>query len=424
MLQFSSSLVLGVARRRPRTIFSSAHARIRHATSTKYRVQARICCRSSSDSTRNSAREEHEQRVAAAQALVKDRMQQHGEKLLQEMQIKEQHKIAKEQKHKEQTVVNSISHWLSKDPSFFASTMDALNLTSQVSSNPKKEAIANNANHPIQVLWDQYRQLYYDSIPTFREQMKGSASNLQFDFRDDFRALEEAGFGEPKWGKRYRQVRGYQVRQKNMIRHTAKAKNELEEQKQVIRRARADLIDLKQEMKLSTQSRERKVRNREAANGKTIQPTRQQSSDQSILSKAWSMILDLFSPSHSQDLGNASPTAGNRETMASSLRIPTTTRIEKRIARKEMGLMHLEDDMNDGTIRLKRLQERQNRRPPPMTEEDYNRANEVVERVRTSVCEKLAKHIRQRHEKLIQQFQTMDAHTGTVQAIVDSLVTH
>jgi hypothetical protein len=412
MLRSSSSLVRGVARRRRTSTLSTGCSKIRRAPSHEHHPQSASCCSFSTDNTKNSPREEHERRVAAAQALVKERRQNHEEKLDQGLQQKQQRKMAKEQKHKEMTLANSVAHWLFKDPSFFAATMEALNLTSKPSSHSKNESSTNNEDHPIQVMWDQYRQLYYESIPTFREQMDGSASKLQFDFQNELGALDEAGFGDPKWGKRYRQVRGYRVKKINMIRQAANAKEELEEQQPMIRRARAELVGLKQEMEIMKQSRERKRKERQAASSKAISSAEQEDSNQSIVSKAWSMILNLVSPTDKQNADEESLKAKRRENTPSSIRTPMATRIEKRIARKELGLKHLADDADDAAIRLEHLQKRQKKRPPPMSEEEYNRANEIVEQVRTSICEKLAEHIRQRHEKLIQQFQTMDAHTG------------
>ena len=143
-------------------------------TTTRHRViqNGRFSCRSRSTTTAE-VRDDHEKRVAAAQALVKKRNQQRRlvpqdtkRQLLEtnglrtddqddpKKAILQQKRLAAERNTVDKLLIDSISHWLAKDPSFFKGTMEALDL--------------NQTTTTTQVLLDQYKQLYYDSIPAFR----------------------------------------------------------------------------------------------------------------------------------------------------------------------------------------------------------------------------------------------------------------
>lgn len=356
--------------------------------------------------TTSTPREEHERRVAAAQALVRERRRQHEEKVLQDQERAEGRRKDSQRRH---ALVNSVSHWLTKDPSFFLATMDALNLTSQVSTIPNNH----NQDHPIQVVWDQYRQLYYDSIPTFRKLLEESSSsssplpslndnNNAFDFHDEMKMLEDAGFEDPQWAKRYRKVRGHQVRENNIMRQAANAKVELDRRRQTVRKAQAEVSSLKQEMEQLEMKRQERLKKLEVS-----QREDDDNDSSSIFTKAWSMLSSIFVPSTA-----VTQKKGPDQDLLLRNRIPTTSRIEKRIARKEWEVKQFQEYAEEASAKLIEIQERRKQRSSPMSQEEYNRANKIVDQVRTSICGKLAQHIRQRHEKLIQQFQTLDSKTG------------
>ena len=239
-------------------------------------------------------KEEHNRKVAAAQALVFARLQQQDRKCLQENQKRptskeqSQHVVPLESdiansmsittpekspslEAERRNVLKNIKHWLSKDPSFFVATMDKLDLkVLQLKNNNNNNIINKNKNndinhfHPIQSVWDQYRQLYHESIPDFvTEWLEKEKSNDYYDFDDNsnndnklllqvpssniserlfvevedanefdddydnnvnnddyhdnfnalFQELISVGFGDPKLSQKFRKKRGYQLSQ-------------------------------------------------------------------------------------------------------------------------------------------------------------------------------------------------------------------
>lgn len=365
------------------------------------------------DKSEISPREEHEKRVAAAQALAEERRRSNKEQLPQIQQRKaEATRLEKQKKHRKYTVISSLSHWLAKDPSFFAATMNALNINSQSVPLSAEPGAINNRGHPMQILWEQYKQLYYESIPAFREQMEETARKIKFDFTDDIQALEEAGFGDPAWGKKYRQVRGYRVRNQDMTRQREKIEIDLQGQKQLLRKAMAELADLRMEIAMIQSTQQRRLLEQEEAIKEAMAAST--TKEESFFSRALAVVSNIFSSKG--DLDEKIARSKQVEEIKARIMIPKTSRLDVRMARKEATIEQLKREINLATSEAKRIKNRQNRRPPPMSDTEYDRANKIVEQVRSSICKKLAEHIRQRHEKLILQFQTLDSKTGKFKA--------
>ena len=404
--------------------------------------------------------------MAAAQALVRQQQQQQDTTKISEKQLR------KQKNQQRQALVHSLTHWLSKDPSFFLATMNALNLTSSSSTisnstlqqqhdnhhNQKnKNGRPNQDHHPIQIVLDQYRQLYYDSIPSFMELVSSYNNNNQnnnqknkfrFDFDEEMQSLQTAGFGDPKWAKRYRKVRGHQVRENNLMRQTINAKVELERTKSSVRKAKAELVALQveleqvqtkrmeqqQQQQQILQKRRQEEEEEEAKKKKTQQYKKKQEKEEIALTslvwnRAWSVLSSIvgYNPQQTYeettikksstihyddptiiDYNNNNNSNNNTNDFR---RIPTTSRIEKRIGKKEWEIQQLQEYTQNATNKLTELQEQRKQWITPMSLEEYKKVNVIVDQVRSLVCEKLAQHIRQRHERLIQQFQTLDSKT-------------
>jgi len=254
-------------------------------------------------------KEEHNRKVAAAQALVFARLQQQDRKCLQENQKRPTSKEQGQQvvplesdiansksttkpaklpsSEAERTnVLKNISHWLSKDPSFFFATMN--NNNNNIINKKKKNDI--NHFHPIQSVWNQYRQLYHESIPDFvTEWLEKENSNDCYDFDDNsnndnklspqvpssniservfvevegvnefdddydnkvnnddyqdnfntlFQELISVGFGDPKLSQKFRKERRYQLSQDQLSRHIVMQRNELKQLQNDLVTARA-----------------------------------------------------------------------------------------------------------------------------------------------------------------------------------------
>ena len=198
---------------------------------------------------------------------------------------------------------NSIHHWLSKNPSFFHSTMEALDLKSLNQQNQQKDNVDgsidssqmyhpnNVTNHPLQALYDQYRRLYYDSIPDFRTEMEQALQSsptmdesssrsiiadddptctlgvatktdiAETDMNKDkanslttlsplllhsLQELKGAGFADPTWSRSFGRVRGYQINKESLSRHHSRQLREIQLRQDELRKEREKLRDLEE----------------------------------------------------------------------------------------------------------------------------------------------------------------------------------
>ena len=401
-------------------------------TTTRHRViqNGRFSCRSRSTTTAE-VRDDHEKRVAAAQALVKKRNQQRRlvpqdtkRQLLEtnglrtddqddpKKAILQQKRLAAERNTVDKLLIDSISHWLAKDPSFFKGTMEALDL--------------NQTTTTTQVLLDQYKQLYYDSIPTFREQIQlytHDDDGKKDCLREPFALLESAGFGDADWGKRFRQVRGYRNQQANLKRQISREQQQLQEQEMTIENTKLDLEEMTNRLQLLRKEKELLSQERKRLRKEQEEEDVEKAKFPSILSQAWSVVSSIVSttmnPKSSDDDSKSivlQPEAHNdlsafftkNSTVSRSVR-----RLEKRISKKKNLLQRLEGVFHRDKKKLQILELKAQKASPPLSDEEYNRALAVLEDVRTTICQELATHIRQQHETLVNQLHLLDSQTGT-----------
>jgi hypothetical protein len=122
---------------------------------------------------------------------------------------------------------------------------------------------------------------------------------------------------------------------------------------------------------------------------------------------------------------NESTTHDNDESESESnsftIEIPTTkttnnnttpSRLQKKIMRKQLTVQTAHDEVDAVQKKVQSLERERTKIRLPMSEEEYNHANQVVVQVRDDICRELAKHIQERHAQLIEQYQTLDAKTG------------
>jgi hypothetical protein len=298
--------------------------------------------------------------------------------------------------------------------------MDALNLWTQ---QQKQIITATNNNMEDeqnilhQVVWKQYKQLYYDSIVTFREQLgeqqpMESSSALQ----DAMTKLEDVGFSDPKWAKRYRQVRGYRLRQDLLTRHLEKQTVELLKLEGLLAKERLRFADLEEMKRLNPSSKDssRKDDASKTTSKKEEEAPKMEESSPSLFSTVWSAVSSVFSPTSMTETASIAIKEENERT--TSLEEQTAekgpSRLEKRIMRKHLVIVDLQETVDAARQKLKKLQADIPKERPPMSEDEYDRAYEVVSLVRDDICKELAQHIQQRHAQLIQQYQTLDSKTG------------
>lgn len=343
-----------------------------------------------------SAKELHERRVAEAQtAAIEGRQLQ--EAFQQQTQLlRKTQKLESEKRH---SISNSIQHWLAKDASFFQATMAALNLNSQWTNNQNQD----DDQESVKLVLNQYRHLYYDSIPSFRIELE---KNPPESLSHAISQLDTVGFSDQKWSKRYRQVKGLLFQQENFTRRVSTQKGETRRRQQILKTSERDLVELREMEQLTIRVQERERQKQKAS---SIMHKQQQPPTpllHQFLSFVSSMVFSspqqqqVQPNSHQDDVATTIPTK------------PRETRLQKRIKRKQIGIADCRHDAKAANEKLKQIQDEYQRFSLPIPQEQYNQAKQVVLEVRDDICQELAQHIQQRHAQLIEQYQTLDAKTG------------
>ena len=260
-----------ISRRRQRQRFARQHYASSFSSSSSSSSSPHISSSSPIDD-----KEEHNRKVAAAQSLVFARLQRQQPQKHKQKQHNQRGEVVvesessssssssssnpmsaiipsptitastlslEEKLNQRRSVLKSIQLWLSEDPSFFVATMEKLDLkvlqppnknNSNNKNNDSSVSIINDNNnsinhiHPIQSVWDQYRQLYYESIPDFViERLSEKEISDDDNFKLLLQELISGGFGDPQWSRKFRQIRGYRLNQDQSTRQITNQQNEL-----------------------------------------------------------------------------------------------------------------------------------------------------------------------------------------------------
>jgi hypothetical protein len=340
-----------------------------------------------------SAKEMHEQRVGQVQAAARERRQQQESLEQQTQLLRKTQKLESEKRH---SISNSIQHWLAKDASFFQSTMIALNLNSQWTNQDQDE-------ESVKEVLNQYRHLYYDSIPSFRIQLENNPPEA---LTHAISQLDTVGFSDQKWSKRYRQVKGLLFQQENFMRRLSKQKRETIRRQQILKTAERDLRELQELEHLTNRVREKKQTAKALA--EELSSVSKQQQQPPLLHQLYNFVSSMiFSPPQQQQ-----PNGHQDEVIPTIPQKPRDSRLQKRIKRKQIGVSNVRHDAKAAKQKLKLIEQEVQRFSLPIPQEQYHRANEVVVEVRDEICQELAQHVQQRHAQLIEQYQALDAKTG------------
>ncbi|VEU38083.1 unnamed protein product [Pseudo-nitzschia multistriata] len=252
-------------------------------------IGARRCLSSPSSSPGpeplSSGKEEHDRRVAAAQASVLARLERRRKRSAPPSE-KEVSAAAAVERKKRRAVWRAVEHWLSRDPAFFLSTVEALDLNFRPNrsingnrnngnhhsrnrdrngkDSSRKSVFAINGHsdggsHPLQPVWDQYQNIYHESIPEYinihleeekdHQCMDGNDRNTTLQ-RDEetkktmLELLKTVGFGDPKWRQRFQQFPRLQAQQDQLARSIDEYTTELEELGRAMAKLRKSLDSL------------------------------------------------------------------------------------------------------------------------------------------------------------------------------------
>ena len=185
-------------------------------------------------SVSRSTKEEHDARVNAAQSRILARLEIQDSNCRNPSLGAPAKTAPKMSQGEHRATLRAVQHWLSKDPSFFISTMEALDLNNlQLGNIINKNNHSINREHPLQAVWDQYRQLYYDSIPEFVKEPTEGESNRENDSME-LEKLKAVGFGDPEWSQQYKQVRGYKMNQDQLARNITRQSIKLGDRQEML----------------------------------------------------------------------------------------------------------------------------------------------------------------------------------------------
>ena len=346
-------------------------------------------------------------------------------------------------------VLEAIRHWLFKDPIFFDSTMDALNLNFRGDNVINQNNNSVNRLHPLQAVYDQYRQLYFESIPEFvKELIEGERKRNNIDDKplEDsiaqgahdnktlmLQKLKEIGFGDKDWSQKYRNVQGYRMNQDHMIKSMNRQSIELgQQQKALVKTLKSkenleknlvDIIKLINKSEPTYPETKQKASDKESAikfDGKSSS-TRDFSFMTVPLEKAWKLISSSIwghldsrpSSSRKDELRSSRNRYGGVQTPSKTEKRTekSVARLKKRIEKKHLAAQKLQQEINALAEKIHQSKQSIEKSKPPIPWEEYERAQIVVEEVRSEICSNFAKHIKERHNKSIEQYHTLDAKT-------------
>jgi ATP-dependent RNA helicase SUPV3L1/SUV3 len=140
--------------------------------------------------------------------------------------------------------------------------MEALDLNLQPGNIVNENDNIVNRAHPLQAVWDEYRQLYYESIPEFVKELLeverknddgqcGNGSNgtrMREGNIAILGKLKAAGFGDPTWSEEYRKVPGYKMNLVQLTRYMTREKIGLGRRQATLTKALNSIKNLKENM--------------------------------------------------------------------------------------------------------------------------------------------------------------------------------
>jgi ATP-dependent RNA helicase SUPV3L1/SUV3 len=437
------------------------------------------------DNVSKSSNEEHDRRVAAVQA-----------KILARIQKGQQHKPPPTKRNLPTTIksedvhhiMQSIRHWLLKDVNFFVATMEAMDISllesdknamvnaaaavdnNNAKSNSKSRKRTRNSSteesshlflsghHPMQMILDQYRQLYYDSIPEFEDVMQRN-DHAFLKEHNILQQLSAAGFTDPQWSRSFRRVRGYQIQQDALVRTRAKQAVDLQRQEATLAKAQQELKEYDSlerlfanaDPEISLRRQKKTSHKKKVGSTSTMKPTQEPPSilaekpepsppQQNILQAAWANLSSLWgakpagttenvdkdtqttSPAKSKPSPDTQLDKDDENTKEQLPSKPSSQKLskpvsssakglQKKILQKQDAIRRLEDQVEQAVTRLHHTERQLRSLEVPLSDEEYENGQAIVSKVQDVLCKEFAKHMQERHAHLIAQYETLNSKT-------------
>ena len=398
MRRLTSSPVTLLGRRLPLSRSASFSLRVQSSLSQPSQRSERQRQHEEKMAMARAAREErrklHEQKFREAQLAKAERQRWQEEKRLQaEAASRERHEKPLQQQQEanerrlstqRKNAARSIPFLLGNDPRCFDMTMEILNLNTV--KNLKKDG-----------LLAEYKQLYLHSIPSFYQALVGENEELS---KDALNALANVGFADLKWAKMYRQRIAGQL---DLDRLDASIKKTEEKRDRQLANLNALQISLDET---------KKEEHEDATSEQSGFMDRALDAVSSVFGSSREKTRETERPTEAYDTGNAAQPKSDR--LLPSWKGETCDAESKssKLERQQNAILNIEDVLERQNLSLERLKEKRKSYVFAMTEQEYEKANEVVDAVMGDICQSLASHIHQRHADMIEQYQVLDSKTG------------
>lgn len=262
-----------------------------------------------------------------------------------------------------------IPYWLSQDPKWRSQTIAMLEV-------PKQGDDAS----PATAWQSQYYQLYQDALSGFGRRLQQQPPPQLHAALD---RLADAGFDQPTWSRKYRQMHMFQQRLQKASLSLMDQQKELEARQERYKTTQAELEQLRQRYDELPPS-----------------PDGDQE-DISLLGRILGSVQAILTtPEEDESL------ARQRQSMQSKRRD-----LEKKIDKKQRILDSHAQSISAIQRRWSKLQQEQAEFRPPLPEDQVARGNEAVAEAMPQVCRVLAEYIADQHAKMLEQYKSLDATT-------------
>jgi hypothetical protein len=338
----------------------------------------------------------HREKIRQAQLADDERQRRHEEKRLQAEAVnrerqtehveKKQQAEERRQSAKCKNAARSIPFWLGNNPRCFDMTLEILNLKT-IKTIQKDGLLA------------EYKQLYLHSIPSFYQALMDEEEES---LKEALNALADVGFADLKWAKMYRQRMAHQADLDRLDASIFKTKEKSTRQQANLNALQIALEEMKKE-----------EHGEEAPAEQT-----------GFVYRALTMVSSLFGPpkeertretdtsiDEARDSENVVELKSGRLFRSSKEGTDDVESKSSKLKRLQSAILEVERVLERCNRTLDRLVEKRDSYVFAMTEEDYEKANELVDAVMGDICKSLASHIHRRHSEMIEQYQVLDSKT-------------
>jgi ATP-dependent RNA helicase SUPV3L1/SUV3 len=279
----------------------------------------------------------------------------------------------------------SVPNWLSKDPTWQGRTMELLQLPTGGSGGDSSNGGSKARASQQKALKQDYRHVYFDSLPSFTELLTGP--NPPKSLHKALDRLVQAGFSKVEFARGHRKMRSFRTHQTDKTAAILEGKALLLSKEQKRDALMVHIDELEERLAALPES---------AASS---------SSDALTSSSLWQQAASFVSSLWESEKERL--TASRKKRALEKKRDD----LKRKIRNKKRSLQEYTVAVVKVQDGLRRLQAEKEAFQPPLSKPEYQKANAAILSVRDDFGAALAAHIQERHSQLVEQYQTLDAKT-------------